>query len=239
MVPPHEQCSAVTLNGLRRCGFEGITMTCPYPWLAEPPRRWLARPAGAGPLVGWHPADLVDGLPVFLRHPFAIRSQAELTLRAFLGQPLILYGHQDDLLDGLGVLAAAAADVRRLGDAQWGSLSTLSAASYERRRVGERLDLRLFTRRAVVAVPADTEQLLVSGSAAASETELLFVNGLPQQFDQPLAVAPSSTVTVELRAADAVDVDHVPPPRRQPLALPRRVLSEGRDRLAPLLSRAR
>ena len=214
-------------------------MTCPYPWLAEPPQRWLARPAAAGPLTGWHPADLVDGLPVFLRHPFSCRSGAEMTLRAFLGQPLILYGHQDDLLDGLGVLAATAADVRRIGDAQWGSLSALTAASYERRRIGARLDLRLFTRRAMVGIPADAEQLLVTSGAAAGANELLFVNGLPQHFDQPLAVAPSSTVMVELRAPDAVDINHVAPPRRQPLALPRRVLSEGRDRLAPLLSRAR
>ena len=44
---------------------------------------------------------------------------------------------------------------------------------------------------------------------------------------------------VELRAADAVDPANVAPPRRRPLALPRRVLSEGRDRLAPLLSRSR
>jgi hypothetical protein len=240
MVPPHEQCSEATLNGLRRCGFEGITMTCPYPWLAEPPQRWLARPAGVGPLAGWRPADFVDGLPVFLRHPFACRSGAELTLRAFLGQPLILYGHQEDLLDGLGVLAAAAADVRRLGEAQWGSLSALAAANYERRRAGAQLALRLFTRRALVTIPADAEQLLVaSPAAAASQDELLFVNGLPQRFDQPLGVAPGSAVTVELRAADAVDVNHVAAPRRQPLALPRRVLTESRDRLAPLLARAR
>lgn len=240
MVPPHEQCSAATMRALRRCGFTGIAMTCPYPWLAEPPQRWLARPAGVGPLAGWHPADLVDGLPVFLRHPFAIRSQAEMTLRAFLGQPLILYGHQDDLLDGLGVLAAAAADVQRLGEAQWGSLATLAAANFERRQQGDQLALRLFTRRAVVDIPAASEQLLIASYGDAQpEQEQLLVNGLPQRFGEPLAVTPGSTVTVELRAADAVDVDHVPAPRRQPLALPRRVLSEGRDRLAPLLSRAR
>ncbi len=31
MVPPHEACSQATLAGLRRCGFEAITMTRPYP----------------------------------------------------------------------------------------------------------------------------------------------------------------------------------------------------------------
>ncbi|HEX5712079.1 MAG TPA: hypothetical protein VFX85_02060 [Solirubrobacterales bacterium] len=240
MVPPHERCSETTLSGLRRCGFAGITMTTPYPWLAQPPQRWLARPAEVGPLAGWRPADLVDGLPVFLRHPFPGRSQAELTLRAFLGQPLILYGHQEDLLDGLGVLAAAAADVRRLGPVQWGSLSELAASNYERRQAGAQLALRLLTRRAIVEIPATAEQLLVTLPPEAGNLDShLLVNGLPQRLDQPLAVAPGSTVTVELHPADAVDPSHVPPPPRQPLAIPRRVLSESRDRLAPLLARAR
>ena len=240
MVPPHEQCSPATLSGLRRCGFAGIAMTTPYPWLAEPPQRWLARPPGTGPLAGWRPADLVDGLPVFLRHPFASRSQAELTLRAFLGQPLILYGHQDDLLDGLGVLAKAAADVRRLGEPHWCSLAEIAAANFERRQEGTQLALRLLTRRAVAEIPASAEQLLVTTPPEAGDLRSqLLVNGLPQQLGQPLAVAPGSTVTIELRPTDAVDPTHVPPPRRQPLALPRRVLSESRDRLAPLLGRTR
>jgi hypothetical protein len=240
MVPPHERCSEATLSGLRRCGFAGITMTTPYPWLAQPPERWLARPPGVGPLAGWRPADLVDGLPVFLRHPFADRSQAELTLRAFLGQPLILYGHHDDLPDGLGALAAAAADVRRLGPVQWGSLTELAASNYERRQDGAQLALRLLTRRATVETPATAEQLVVTLPPEATDAgSQLLVNGLPQHLGEPLAVAPGSTVTVELHPTDALDPNHVPPPRRQPLAIPRRVLSESRDRLAPFLARGR
>jgi hypothetical protein len=178
MVPPHERCSAETVVALRRCGFEAITMTQPYPWLGDGGRSWLAHPPEAGPLVGWHPVDHVEGLPVLLRHPIVGRSLAEMALRAFLGQPLILYGHQTDLDEGLDVLAAAAADVERLGPARWSSLGEIAAAARE---------------------------------------------------SAPVPSAP---------AADAVDPELVPPPRRRPLAVPRRLLSEGRDRLAPLLSRA-
>ncbi|HMC50176.1 MAG TPA: hypothetical protein VKH20_05985, partial [Solirubrobacterales bacterium] len=59
MVPPHEACSQATLGGLRRCGFEAITMTRPYPWVEFEPHSWLARPEGAGALVGWNPAEFV------------------------------------------------------------------------------------------------------------------------------------------------------------------------------------
>ncbi len=178
MVPPHERCSRATVGGLRRCGFEALTVTQPYPWLGDGARSWLEHPPEAGPLVGWRPADNAHGLPVLLRHPLTQRSLPELTLRAFLGQPLILYGHQNDLSDGLDVLAAAVADIERLGPTQWCSLGEVAAAARE----------------------------------------------TTAEFEPPLA--------------DTVDPELVPPPRPRPLAIPRRILSEGRDRLAPLLSRA-
>lgn len=174
MVPPHERCSQATVGALRRCGFEALTVTQPYPWLGDGARSWLAHPPEAGPLVGWRPADTVERLPVLLRHPIVGRSLPELTLRAFLGQPLILYGHQNDLSDGLDVLASAAADVERLGPAQWCSLGEIAAFARE----------------------------------------------------------------TKSPAADAIDPELVPAPRPRPLAVPRRILSESRDRLAPLLSRA-
>lgn len=178
MVPPHERCSRAMIGALRRCGFEALTVTQPYPWLGDGADSWLQSPPEAGPLVGWRPVDNADGLPVLLRHPLAQRSLPEMTLRAFLGQPLILYGHQEDLSEGLDVLAAAAADVEQLGPTRWCSLGEIAAG-----------------------VHATTSEF-----------------GIP--------------------APDAVDPATVPPPRPRPLAVPRRLLSESRDRLAPLLSRA-
>jgi hypothetical protein len=240
MVPPHERCSEATVEGLRRCRFEAITMTRPFPWEAKPPDPWLAAPAASGPLVGWRPADLAAGMPVLLRHPLAGRSPAELALRAFLGQPLILYGHQDDLRGGLGALGTAAAEVSRLGGARWGSLAEISRASFETRREGTRLAVRLLTRAARVEVPADAEEIsVVAPAELCRREERLFVAGRQRTLGEPVRVAPGTAVAVELRATDPVEVGAVPRPRRRPLALPRRALSEGRDRLAPLLSRRR
>jgi hypothetical protein len=240
MVPPHERCSEATIEGLRRCRFEAITMTRPFPWEAEPNRPWLTAPAASGPLVGWRPADLAAGMPVLLRHPLAGRSRAELALRAFLGQPLILYGHQNDLRYGLGALGAAAAEVSRLGGARWGSLAAISRAGFETRREGARLALKLLTRAARVEVPADAEEISVEVPAELGQHgERLFVAGQRQALGEPVQVAPGTAVTVELRAADPIEPDAAPRPRRRPLALPRRALSESRDRVAPLLSRRR
>jgi hypothetical protein len=129
MAPPHERLSEPVAHALRACGFHGVTTTRPYPWVASTPAQpWLARPHGAGPLAAWGPVDLVaGGLPILLRADFD-HPREDLVLRAFLGQPLILYGHHDLLAHGPDRLAEAAAQIERLGGAYWCSLATIAHA---------------------------------------------------------------------------------------------------------------
>ena len=239
MVPPHEACSQATLSGLRRCGFEAITMTRPYPWVEFEPHSWLARPEGTGALVGWGPAELVEGVPVLLRHPIAGRSTAELTLRAFLDQPLILYGHHEDVLGGPDALLEAVEEVNRLGPTSWCSPSEIAATSFETRRSGSRLAVRLLTRKAQIEVPAEVEELTIELPTVGIEPDrqTLSVGGEEVDPGKPLTVEPGASLEITLSPLDAIDPASVPAPPRRPLAVARRLASEGRDRLRPLAAR--
>jgi len=241
MVPPHEECSEGAVGGLLRCGFEAITMTRPFPWLAQPPRSWLSRPVEAGPLVGWRLADFAGRLPVLLRHPIVTRDAPELVLRAFLDQPLILYGHHEDVAAGLDVLAAAVDDVNRLGETRWCSLGEIATGNFESRRADRELGIRPYSRRVRVQIPDGVDRLRVELPDAhpGPESELIALDGRPLEVGEPLNVTPGTSVELYLSAVDGVDVQAVPPPPRNPLALARRALGEGRDRLRPLVSRAR
>jgi hypothetical protein len=241
MVPPHEACSHATLSGLRRCGFEAITMTRPYPWVEFEPHSWLARPEEAGALVGWRPSEFVEGVPVLLRHPIAGRSSAELTLRAFLDQPLILYGHHEDVHDGPAALLEAVEEVNRLGPTSWSSLSEIAATSFETRSEGSRLAVRLLSRKARVEVPTAVEEITVELPATGPEPqgEILQIAGAEANPGEPIKVEPGSSLEIALTPVDAIDPAAVPAPRRRPLAVVRRLASEGRDRLRPLAARAR
>jgi hypothetical protein len=240
MVPPHEACSRATLNGLRRCGFEAITMTRPYPWVEFEPHSWLARPEDAGPLVGWGPAEFVEGVPTLLRHPIAGRSTAELTLRAFLGQPLILYGHHEDALGGPEALLEAVEEVNRIGPAKWCSLSEIAATSFETRSDGSRLAVRLLSRKARIEIPTEIEELTVELPAVGVEPDrqTLLIAGKETNPGETLSVEPGTSLEITLSPVDAIDPADVPSPRRRPLAVARRLASEGRDRLQPLATRA-
>jgi hypothetical protein len=130
MVPPHERLSEPAARALLTSGFAAVATTRPYPWVADTPAQfWLERPREIGPLAAWRPVDVVaGGLPVLLRANFERHPREDLILRAFLGQPLILYGHHDLLAEGPGALAQAAAQINRLGDVRWSSLAAIARA---------------------------------------------------------------------------------------------------------------
>ncbi len=130
MVPPHERLSEPAARALQACGFAAVATTRPYPWVADTPEQfWLERPPEIGPLAAWRPVDVVaGGLPVLLRANFERHPREDLVLRAFLGQPLILYGHHDLLAQGPGALAQAAAQINSLGEVRWCSLAAIARA---------------------------------------------------------------------------------------------------------------
>jgi hypothetical protein len=127
MVPPHERLSEAAAQALAVCGFQAICTTRPYPWIAASSDvSWLQGPPGAATLSGWSPVELVaGGLPMLLRTDFRYPREDHV-LRAFLGQPTILYGHHDLLADGMDVLEQATRELNRLGDVQWSSLGEIA-----------------------------------------------------------------------------------------------------------------
>jgi hypothetical protein len=127
MVPPHEQLSRPAARGLLACGYEAVCVSRPYPWIAVgPDQSPLIAPPRRGALAGWTPREIVaGGLPLLLRTGFAAPRE-DLVLRAYLGQPLILYGHHDLLEHGPEVLSDAAADINALGDVRWGALAGIA-----------------------------------------------------------------------------------------------------------------
>jgi hypothetical protein len=170
MVPPHEQISEPMARALGACGFHGLCTTRPYPWLVTSPTEpWLTRPPDAGPLAGWRAAEVVASrLPVLLRADFALHPREDLVLRAFLGQPLILYGHHDLLRDGPQTLAQAATAIDALGEVRWGSLGEIAHAVNGYAAGNDQAP----SADALAAIPAPPRRLRPIARRVAAESEL-------------------------------------------------------------------
>ncbi len=239
MVPPHEELSEFAARGLAAAGYEAVCVSRPYPWVR--PLGPFAAPAGRGALSGWGSREILDGgLPVLLRAGFNAPLE-DLVLRAYLGQPLILYGHHDLLAEGHEPLARAAAAINALGEVRWGTLASIARAGLRTRRLGGVLEVQMLARRVVVQVPEGVGELRVDHRALgpAAPGRPLSVTGSsspprPSATEGVSLLEPAAPGTLELR----LGAPHAEPSDLSsgPLfgALLRRSASEARDRLSVL-----
>jgi hypothetical protein len=236
MAPPHGECSQAVFHALRRTGFLAACISRPYPWLQKPP--------ADRPLAQWDIADIADGLPVLPRYSLT-RSTEDLPLRSLLGQPLILYGHHGDIASGPERLEEIAREVNRLGEVRWSDLAAIARSSFRTRRDGETLRVRLYTREAEIEVPGGMRHLIVEvpGGEAHREgisAQLMSAAGASKMpLGAPVELEGDGPLRVSLLSDDGVDAAAMRSPRWRPWPRARRLLVEGRDRLAPRLDRAR
>jgi hypothetical protein len=230
MAAPHGRCSELMLSGLRVAGFDAICIGGRIPWLEGDSNAIVRR---------FTPADLVDGFPVFGRAHF-VDPRTDLIFRAYLGQPVVVYGHHTDLAGGLGVLDEAADEVERLGGADWLPLDRIATSNYETCRAGSRLHVRLFTRRARLALPEGVEELAIEVPGGGGDiADLARVNGRSAELaggQARLQVASPGEVEVVVRPRSLGPTGSA---RRgaRPWPILRRLTAEGRDRALPLVRR--
>jgi len=228
MMPPHGLCSRHVTAALGALRFDGLCAIHPLPWTDRPP--------SDPPLAGWEPAQFVAGCPVVPRIPLS-SSAADIALTALLDQPLVLYGHHEDVAEGLEPLAEAAAMVNRLGDARWMSVGEIAATNYALRVTASSAVIRPFARRVRVELPQGITSLTVESPRDATDAGALVGwasgSGAPHPFAAP---APARERSVELRLVGRRDleVDDVPVPAWRPWPQLRRAATEARDRALPL-----
>jgi len=231
MTPPHGLCSQQVTRALGAVGFDALSAIHPLPWTEEPPE---------GPLLaGWRGADFVAGCAVLPRIPFG-GSTADFALRAFLDHPLIVYGHHQDLAEGIDALVAIAETINRLGPVRWMSVGEIVNSNAERRVSGARITVMPLTRRLRLTVPAVVRELVVErplDSLDAGALDGFSISGggdtdTVNPFGSAVSISGSGERAVQIRLDGRHDVDpwRIPPPPWRPWPKVRRAVTEIRDR---------
>jgi hypothetical protein len=234
MCPPHEECGQIMLGALFRLGFDAM--------IREPTgqiSRGGENPDGV--LAGWEPAQLLAGLPVLPRY----RRQGDdedLVFRAYLNLPLVFAFHHWDLAGGPGALDAVADRVNRLGQPAWMSLADLCRTNVVAWRIGNTLVVRPYARRVSLKVDPEVERIVVETPTSDPPVELRVSSGSASRrgpagssfvFTGPIA----PEVEIEMGCPDVVPAGDVAQPPRRLWPYVRRLLTESRDRLAPVPGR--
>ena len=234
MTPPHGLCSREMARALTSVGFEAICAEHPMPWTDELPADRL--------MAAWRPADFVEGSVVIPRMPLG-SSDASIALRAFLRQPLVIYGHHGDLADGLDRLAAVATLVNAMGDVRWMPMADIALTNREVTISGDTATVRPHSRRVRVDLPTEVTAItvdqpvdLVADNPFAGWSSRV---GAIHPFGQRTTVSAPGQLEVVLHGNSGIDPESVAPPPWRPWPRLRRGAAEARDRALPLVSAAR
>jgi hypothetical protein len=220
MVPPHGACSAATLRRLPLHGFEAACVSGGSLRAHNPGHSWV-------PNLGIAPVELVEECPVLPRWAFSTTTDASLALAAYLGKPLILRGHHQDLREGLDLFRTFASRINALGPVEWASLTRLSRLSFHWRQEGSLLRVKPWSSRISVIPPTPETAVVVDGD----QDHWLCSRSSKQSLGaDPTSSEPTLTLTYKRDEAPIRRLSRSFQPLRSSVVL-RRVLTETRDRL--------
>lgn len=240
MIPPH---------GWSRLAVHGALLAARFEALCESPRWWWDWPDADQRSAGVEVADVSPaGLPVISRFPFAGDDVLDDALIcAYLDQPIVWYGHHDDLADGYDVLAALADRLRGIGPTEWLPLAQVSRTNARiavDHAAGD-VRIRMFSRACRVALPEGAERLVIEAPGPVPSGRAILCG------ERVAAVVERGagwvSEVVDVRGLGSLEIVASGPPTVAPSlgtvpgaplrAVARRAGVEARDRLHPVMRR--
>jgi hypothetical protein len=172
-------------------------------------------------------------------------TENQILLSAYLGQPIIPVGHHWDVQEGLDLLADLAGFINGLGEVLWQNMATIARGNYWWRRESDTLLLRPFSRVFELMVPEDVHQVQVAAewlkddlSVSAQCAEAIGKHLQCERSANGTWVIPFSGpchLSVKINARfEGVPLGFAPR-RFSVISLLRRLLTETRDRLMPVV----
>jgi len=228
MVPPHGACSESMLEELPKCGFEAACISHGSLRAHNRDRFWTRS-------LGYLPSEWIQGCPVLPRWGMTGNTTNIILLAAFLGQPIILRGHHQDLKNGIELLDERAAFINRLGTVSWSNMTRLCRMNYQWRMDGHICRVRPLSRKVVFRMPAQSTRLIIEGSESEFQTgwQISCGNGtdLTGRVGESISLPDTSSDEISMVATPAITSLLQNGANGSPSwALLRRLLTEGRDR---------
>lgn len=226
MIPPHGACSSRMLGQLPPQGFESACISAGSLRAHNAGQAWTRT-------LGFAPSERVEGCPVLPRWAFSGTTDMQLLTAAYLGQPLVLRGHHQDLRNGLEILQGFARSINALGDVRWCNLGEMSRMNYRQRIDGSVMHVQPLGLRIDISVPEGVSELCIEPGG--SDWRSLDADALPIERDgQWLRMPTAGRTRCSLGVRRAEPRDDAPARYgvTSPKLLLRRALTEARDRLS-------
>ena len=238
--PPHSACAQDAFGTMLRLGYEAVCVS----WSELIRYNDVSRfPADMG-------TDMTElfgrGFPVIPRIKLLPDCTTQVLLALFLDQPIIIYGHHYDAADGLVTLAEVAECVNKLGGVHWTDMKSIAESNYITRTEGDRLRVKMYARRVCLRLPervsafrverpwiqeGEDGEVLACQAAGTNLASALW-GGITPWIQAP----PGSSIVISSVPVKAVDHAKIPSPGINLWAVMRRILTESRDQMLPMIS---
>jgi hypothetical protein len=228
MIPPHGACSEEMLEELPRCGFEAACISHGSLRAHNRGKLWTGT-------LGYSPSELVQGCPVLPRWSMTGNVTNTILLAAFLGQPIVLRGHHQDLKNGIELLDHLAGFINRLGPVSWSNMTGLSRMNYQWRMDGRTCRVRPLGGKIKFRIPDQAVQLIIEDAGGGFDAgwQIIGLNNAVQIVRAGECISLTDTLGGEISMV-AIQTPAAPQlngiSRMREAALFRRLLTEGRDR---------
>lgn len=230
MVPPHGACSNEMLSELPNWGFESACISAGSLRAHNQDMPWIKT-------LGFFPSEIIEGCPVLPRWGLTGNVQNTLLVAAYLGQPLILRGHHQDLKDGGEIFDEYAKFINGLGNVFWSNMTDLSRLNYLWRTEGTTCRIKPLGRKIVFQLPSEATEVIIESPTAIGDAawQAVFADGHVYKIMSGERFLLTEVMGCEI----SMECNSVPQPLLRTAAFKptpaklilRRLLTETRDRL--------
>jgi hypothetical protein len=228
MVPPHGACSDAMLTDLPQYGFEAACISHGSLRAHNPEQPWVAQ-------LGVQIVEVIRGCPVMPRWAMTGNVQNAVLLAAYLGQPIVLRGHHQDLKGGVEVLDTMANFINGLGEVVWRDMSELATMGYVSQQHGAICRVKPLGLRVIFPVHAECEVVVADiPDLFGSGQWMVGVGNQPLrkvQVGEEVRLLPGQSKSLSFELKRVAPPVVLRPRRTSVSAVVRRLLTEGRDRL--------
>lgn len=230
MVPPHGACSSDMLADLPESGFEAACISDGSLRAHNRNKPWTRK-------LGYLPSEVIEGCPVLPRWGLTGNVKNTLLVAAYLGRPLILRGHHQDLKDGPEVFDDLAGFINGLGKVMWANMTELSSRNYLWRMDGTNCHVKPLGTTISFELPGEATALVLDKFDAAKDDDAwraISEDGCVRQLvlGAPIPVAGASAHRVTIQRVAALRRPRGAADQRlgSVRGVLRRLLTEARDR---------
>jgi len=233
MVPPHGACSDNMLAELPNCGFESACISAGSLRAHNLDKPWTKT-------LGFFPAETIQGCPVLPRWGLTGNVKNTVLLAAYLGQPMILRGHHQDLKDGIEVLNEYAGLINDLGNVQWSNMTGLSRFNYLWRKEETTCHIKPLGRKINFDLPNEATEIIIDSPNAIENLTgqpVFTINGMHKLTPgEPFLLPAKMNRKIFIDQNTALQLSPVKEefPATNASLILRRLLTEARDRLQAL-----